>query len=181
MQNHYLAVIGSGDILDPRIIQQAEEIGALIAEKNGILVCGGRGGVMEAACRGAKGRGGTTIGVLPGLSREEANPYVDIIIPTGLGYSLRNTITIRTADAVIMIHGEVGTLAEAVLAYQHGKPLVALSSSGGWAKRLQQTALENGAYLDDRHLMKIHYTDNPIEAVETAFSLIGTIQPPQKI
>jgi uncharacterized protein (TIGR00725 family) len=181
MQKRYIAVIGSGETQIQEIIDLAEETGSHIAQRGGILVCGGRGGVMEAACRGAKSMGGTTIGVLPGLSRDQANPFVDIAIPTGLGFSLRNTITIRTSDAVIMIHGEVGTLAEAVLSYQHGKPLVALVSSGGWAARLQQTALENGAYLDERHIMKIHYADSPEKAVETAFELIGTIQPPQKI
>jgi hypothetical protein len=80
-----------------------------------------------------------------------------------------------------MLHGEVGTLSEAVLSYQHGKPLVALITSGGWAKRLQETALEDGAYLDERHLMQIRYAQTSAEAVNYAFELIGTIPTPSKI
>jgi uncharacterized protein (TIGR00725 family) len=104
-----------------------------------------------------------------------------VAIPTGLGYALRNFITVRSSDAIIMLHGEVGTLSEAVLAYQHGKPLVALASTGGWANRLQTAALEDGAYLDERHLMKISYVQTPEEAVKTAFALVGSVSTPSKI
>ncbi|MBN1267791.1 MAG: TIGR00725 family protein [Anaerolineales bacterium] len=181
MQNQYIGVIGSGDDVPEEVLQDAEEIGTLIAKAGAALVCGGRFGIMEAACRGAKATGGLTIGILPGLSREAGNPYVDVLIPTGLGYALRNFITVRSSDAIIMLHGEVGTLSEAVLAYQHGKPLVALRCSGGWARRLETTALENGAHLDSRGLMQIHYADNPSEAVRLALRLIGTVPEPSKI
>jgi uncharacterized protein (TIGR00725 family) len=181
MDKKYIGVIGSGDRVPPEVLQAAGEVGELVARSGAILVCGGRGGVMEAACRGAKSAGGTTVGILPGLSREDANPYVDISIPTGLGFALRNFITIRSSDVVIMLHGEVGTLSEAVLSYQHGKPLVALESSGGWARRLQQTALEEGLYLDERRLMKINYASTPAEAVTLALQLIGTVPLPPKI
>lgn len=177
----YIAVIGSGDQISERVAEAAEKIGELIAKRNGILVCGGRGGVMEAACRGAKEAGGFTVGILPGFTREGANPYVDVAIPTGLGFALRNFITVRCADSIIMLHGEVGTLSEAILAYQHGKPLIALKTTGGWAERLQTTALEEGAYLDERHLMRINYVETPDDAVNFAFKLIGTIQAPDKL
>lgn len=181
MEKFYIGVIGSGDHVAPEVLSAAETVGRLIASKGGILVCGGRGGVMEAACRGAKSAGGTTVGILPGLSHEDANQYVDISIPTGLGFALRNFITIRSVDAVIMLHGEVGTLSEAVLCYQHGKPLVTLLNTGGWSARLQQTALDEGKFLDERHLMEINYAATPEEAVTTAIKLIGSVPPPAKI
>jgi len=91
------------------------------------LVCGGLGGVMEAACRGAKSQGGLTIGVLPGLSGYEANPYVDIPIVTGLGEA-RNVIVVRTAQAVIAVDGEYGTLSEIAYALKLGIPIVGLDT-----------------------------------------------------
>jgi uncharacterized protein (TIGR00725 family) len=181
MDPKYIGVIGSGDHVPEDVLNAAHEVGQLIAKAGAYLVCGGRGGVMQAACQGAKAAGGTTIGILPGLSRSDANPFVDIVIPTGLGFAMRNFITIRTSDAVIMLHGEVGTLSEAVLAYQHGKPLIALSMTGGWANRLQQTALDGGAYLDERHLMHITYAPSPSEAVKQALQLVGTVPAPPKI
>lgn len=181
MDKRYIGVIGSGDNVTQEVIYIAERVGELIALKGGILVCGGRGGVMEAACHGAKRAGGTTVGILPGHTREGVNPYVDVSIPTGLGFALRNFITVRCSDAIIMLHGEVGTLSEAVLSYQHGKPLIALASTGGWAQRLQTTALEDGAYLDERRLMHITYAQTPSDAVDVAFSLIGSVPTPSKI
>lgn len=178
---NYIGVIGSGERVSEQVLQLAEETGEHIARAGAILVCGGRGGVMEAACRGAKRARGITVGILPGFGREDANAYVDIGIPTGLGYSLRNIITVRACDAIIMLHGEIGTLSEAVFAYQHGKPLVALRSSGGWAGRLREAALENGAYLDERHLMEIAYAETPAEAVTLAILRIRTVPPPAKL
>ena len=177
----FIALIGSGSDVLKVGLEQAEEIGRAVAEKDGVLVTGGRGGVMEAASRGAKENGGLVVGILPGYSRAEANDFVDIAIPTGLGFALRNFITIRSADAVIMIQGEIGTLSEVVLSYQHGKPLVVLETTGGWAGRLREVALEDGAYLDTRRLMTIHYAKSGVEAVDLAFSLIGTVPPPHKI
>jgi len=176
----YVGVIGSASNLSKASWQLAYDIGAQIARRRGILVCGGRGGVMEAASRGAKEAGGVTVGILPGMDREDANEFIDISIPTGLGYALRNFITIRSSDVVIMVQGEVGTFSEAVLSYQHGKPLVAVETSGGWASRLRGTMLE-GKYLDDRKLMEFHYAQTAEEAVEIAFGLIGTVPPPSKI
>jgi len=176
----YIGVIGSGENVTPQVLEMAEQVGKLIAENSGILVCGGRGGVMEAACRGAKQADGMTVGILPGMDREGVNSFVDVAIPTGLGFAMRNFITVRTSDAIIMLHGEVGTLSEAILSYQHGKPLVALSSTGGWAKRLQEAALE-GMYLDERRLMQISYAHTAEEAVTTAFSRVGSVPKPSKI
>jgi uncharacterized protein (TIGR00725 family) len=124
---HYIAVIGAGDA-SAEETAAAESVGRALAEARAVLVCGGRGGVMEAACRGAKQRGGTTVGILPGTSRADANPYVDIAIATGLG-ELRNGLIVRTADAVIAVGGEFGTLSEIAFALKAGKTVVGL---GAW-------------------------------------------------
>lgn len=175
-----VAVIGSGDGVAAEVLGVAEAVGRGIAERGGVLVTGGRGGIMEAASRGASDAGGLVVGVLPGHDAADANAYVDLAIPTGLGFALRNAITIRSADAVIMISGEVGTLAEAVLAYQHGKPLVAVASTGGWAERLRAAAFEDGRYFDGRRQMEIVYAETAGEAVERAFARIGSVAPPER-
>jgi uncharacterized protein (TIGR00725 family) len=90
-------------------------------------VCGGLGGVMEAACRGASQAGGTTVGLLPGLDRRDANPYVDVAIPTGLGEA-RNALVVRTADALVAVGGGYGTLSEIGLALRTGKHVVGLAT-----------------------------------------------------
>lgn len=101
----------------------AEEVGAAVALARCGLVCGGLGGVMEAACRGAKAEGGTTVGVLPGLDRATANPFVDVALPTGLGEA-RNALVVRAADALVAVAGEFGTLSEIALALRVGTPVV---------------------------------------------------------
>ena len=176
-----IAVIGSGEGVDEATLAVAVAVGRLIAERGAALVTGGRGGIMEAASRGASEAGGLVIGVLPGTDASDANAHVELAIPTGLGFAMRNVITIRSADAVIMVSGEVGTLAEAVLSYQHGKPLVAVASTGGWAERLRTAALEDGRYLDGRRLMEITYAETAVEAVEAAFARIGSVPPPGRI
>jgi uncharacterized protein (TIGR00725 family) len=173
-KRRYIGVIGSGDDVPQDVLDAAEEVGRGVAEAGCVLICGGRGGVMQAACRGAKAAGGLTVGILPGLDREDANPYVDVAIPTGLGFALRNAIIVRSSDALVMLRGEVGTLSEAVLAYQHGKPLVAIEPTGGWAGRLRSAALEDGSYLDGRKLVRLRYAATPAEGVRLAVELIGT-------
>jgi hypothetical protein len=121
-----VAVIGSASC-SPEVAELAEGVGRQIARCGAVLVCGGRGGVMEAACRGAKAEGGTTVGILPGLDRQEANAYVDIPIVTGLGEA-RNAIVVRTADAVIAVSGGYGTLSEIGLALKMGRPVVGLGT-----------------------------------------------------
>ena len=91
------------------------------------MVCGGLGGTMEAACRGARSAGGTTIGILPGLDRADANPYVEVAVPTGLGEA-RNALVVRAADAVIAVGGGYGTLSEIALALKAGKRVVGLGT-----------------------------------------------------
>ena len=123
----YVAVVGAG-LASSDEERVAEEVGRGLAAAGAIVVCGGLGGVMEAACRGAKAAGGTTVGILPGTSREDANPHVDVAIPTGLG-ELRNGLIVRAADAIVAVGGEFGTLSEIALALKARKPVVAL---GGW-------------------------------------------------
>jgi uncharacterized protein (TIGR00725 family) len=105
----------------------AESVGRELASRGAVLVCGGLGGVMEAACTGAKGGGGTTIGILPGTDRAAANPFVDFAIPTGLGEA-RNALVVRAADALIAIGGGYGTLSEIAFALKAGKPVVGLGT-----------------------------------------------------
>lgn len=105
----------------------AEEVGRLLAEAGAVVVTGGLGGVMEAACKGAREAGGMTVGILPGLERGDANPYVGVAIPTGVGEA-RNALVVRAADGVIAIGGEWGTLSEIAFARKGGKPVAALGS-----------------------------------------------------
>jgi uncharacterized protein (TIGR00725 family) len=105
----------------------AEEVGRLLAGRGAVVVCGGLGGVMEAACKGARSEGGTAVGILPGLDRGAANPYVSVAIATGLGEA-RNPLVVRAADALIAVGGEYGTLSEIALALKAGKPVVGLGT-----------------------------------------------------
>lgn len=122
----HVAVVGSGSAERDELVL-AEEVGRLLATRGAIVVCGGLGGVMEAACRGAKTVGGMTVGLLPGPDRRDANAWVDVPIPTGLGEA-RNALVVRAADAVIAIGGEYGTLSEIALALKTGKPVVGLET-----------------------------------------------------
>jgi uncharacterized protein (TIGR00725 family) len=122
----HVAVVGSGEA-EKRHAAAAEEVGRLIAESGALLVCGGLGGVMEAACRGARAAGGTTVGLLPGVDRSEANRHVAVAVPTGLGEA-RNALVVRAADAVIAIGGGYGTLSEIALALRAGKPVIGLDT-----------------------------------------------------
>jgi len=106
----------------------AVEVGSLIARHGAVMVCGGLSGIMEAASRGAAQEGGTTIGILPGSDKDEANPYITFPIPTGLGVA-RNVLVVRTADALVALPGGPGTLSEIALALNTGKPVVDL---GEW-------------------------------------------------
>jgi uncharacterized protein (TIGR00725 family) len=122
----YVAVVGPGEA-NPEELAAAERVGAELARRGAIVVCGGLGGVMEAACRGAKGAGGTTVGILPGSDRSAANAHVDVALPTGLGEA-RNALVVRAADALIAIGGGYGTLSEIALALKAGKRVVGLDS-----------------------------------------------------
>jgi uncharacterized protein (TIGR00725 family) len=120
----FVAVIGSASCSAAEAAL-AEEVGREVARQGAVLVSGGRGGVMEAACRGAKAVGGLTVGILPGTDRGEANPYVDIPIVTGLGEA-RNAVVVHTADTVIAVSGGAGTLSEIGFALKMGRPVVGL-------------------------------------------------------
>jgi len=121
-----IAVIG-GRKTEKSLLKEAEEAGRLIAEKGAVLVCGGLGGVMEAASRGAKAGGGLTVGILPQNDSKEANQFIDIPVVTGLGIG-RNVIIARTANALIAVGGEYGTLSEIAFALQMGKPVVGIKT-----------------------------------------------------
>jgi uncharacterized protein (TIGR00725 family) len=122
----YIAVIGAS-APTPEQYEQAVAAGRRLAELGAIVVTGGRGGVMEAACRGAKEGGGQTVGVLPGLGREDANAFVDVALPTGLG-ELRNGLVARSGEAVVAIGGAWGTLAEIAFARGAGKAVFGFDS-----------------------------------------------------
>jgi uncharacterized protein (TIGR00725 family) len=105
----------------------AEEVGRLLARRGAVVVCGGLGGVMEAACRGARSEGGTAVGILPGLDRGAANPHVSVAVASGLGEA-RNALVVRAADALIAVGGAYGTLSEIALALKAGKPVIGLGT-----------------------------------------------------
>ena len=147
----------------------AEEIGRLVAGRGGVIVTGGRAGVMAAASKGARQAGGLTIGFLPGMDKSGANPYVDIVFPTGLGRA-RNLLTARCCDALIMVGGSTGTLNELTIAYAEARPVVILEGSGGWADRIRPV-LHHGKYLDERETVEIVFAPTPAAAVERAFAL----------
>ena len=119
-----IGVIG-GNSCPPDIINLSFRVGEEIAKRNCILVCGGHGGVMEAACHGAWDAGGLTVGILPGSTDEHSNPYVKIAIPTGIGLA-RNSIIAQTAWAVIAIDGEFGTLSELAYCKIYNTPVVGI-------------------------------------------------------
>ncbi|BER93057.1 TIGR00725 family protein [Atrimonas thermophila] len=120
-----IGVIGTASSHDTSIVELAFEVGCEIARRGAVLLCGGLGGVMEAACRGAKEEGGITIGILPGSSVNEANPFVDYRIATGLGEA-RNLIIVLSSSALVACGGGAGTLSEIAFALKHGKPLAGL-------------------------------------------------------
>jgi uncharacterized protein (TIGR00725 family) len=119
-----IAVIG-GNVASPELLAEAEAVGRELALRGCTLICGGRGGIMEAACRGAHSLGGHTIGVLPGADRADMNAYVEFPIVTGMGQA-RNVIIVRTAEAVIAVGGAYGTLSEIAHALNLGKPIIGL-------------------------------------------------------
>ena len=120
-----IAVCGAGNG-DARLLRLAEQVGEEIARSGAAIVCGGLGGVMEAAARGAQVHGGTTIGVLPGDDAAAANPWISLPLPTGMGEA-RNALVVRFADAAIAVGGEWGTLSEIALAAKMGVPIVLLA------------------------------------------------------
>lgn len=121
-----IAVIGASKC-SKKLRDMAAAVGKYVAEHDGIIVCGGMGGIMEGAARGAKEAGGTTIGILPSTERSDANPYIDFVIPTGFGEA-RNILVVRAADAVLAFPGKFGTLSEMAFALQAHKPVISISA-----------------------------------------------------
>jgi uncharacterized protein (TIGR00725 family) len=121
-----VALIGGAECTEAEC-QIAEKVGALLGERGIILVCGGRGGVMEAACRGAHSSGGITIGILPGADSSEANSYLDIAIPSGMG-NLRNALVAQAGECIIAIGGGVGTLSEIGIALKSGRKVIGIGT-----------------------------------------------------
>jgi hypothetical protein len=165
-----VAVCGAGEA-DSALAGMAHEVGRLIADAGCTLVCGGMHGVMAAACAGAQearqsGASGLVVGILPVADLDGGNPYCDVTIATGMGYA-RNAIVVLSADVVILVGGGSGTLSEAAYAWQLGKPVVALATSGGWAERLA------GAALDDKRDDRIMEASTPAEAVAAALRCIA--------
>ena len=146
-----VGIIGGGSC-DERMSALAEELGLLLGSGGYSMICGGLGGVMEAAARGVKRGGGVTVGILPGESCADANPYIDIPIATGLGHA-RNLIIVRSARLLVAVNGGYGTLSEIAFALQYGKPVIGLET---WD-------------LDER----IIRVKDPEEALEKVKKLIG--------
>lgn len=152
----FIGVIGGSEV-SPQIAALAEEVGQEIARRGAVLLCGGLGGVMEAACKGASEAGGLTIGILPGENSREANPYVQIPIVTGIGYG-RNVAVAKSSQAVIAINGSYGTLTEIGYALQSGIPVIGLNT---WSLSL-----------DGKADASIIPAENPRDAVAKAIELI---------
>lgn len=164
------AVIGANNASEA-ILLAAERIGAGLVGAGFRVATGGLGGVMTAASRGARSApewtDGTVIGVLPGLVASAANPFVDLVVPTGMNYA-RNTILVAMADVVVAVGGGSGTLSEIALAWQHDKPIVGLDLGEGWSARLA------GERLDPRRDDAVHPARSPEEAVRLAVALAGS-------
>jgi hypothetical protein len=151
-----IAVIGSAEAAEPDIAV-AERVGSGLASAGAIVVCGGLGGVMTAACRGAKSAGGLTVGILPGKDVGDANAWVDVAIPTGLGEA-RNFLVVSSATAVIAVGGEYGTLSEVALALRAGIPVIGIDT---WSLIRPNGAIDEG-------IIEVNDTS---EAVEVALRL----------
>jgi len=145
-----VSVIGSGVEHE----QRAEEIGRLLAERGCTVVCGGRGEVMAAAARGAKSAGGTTIGILPGTDRRDANEWIDYVVATGLGHA-RNAVVAASGDAVVAVGGRYGTLTEIGFALILGRPVV---------------IVEPGLDVDG-----VPRAETPAEAVDLVLAALATV------
>ena len=151
-----IAIIGGSEATAP-VIATAEEVGAALASAGAIIVCGGLGGVMASACRGAKSVGGLTVGILPGRDPSAANPWVDVVIATGLGEA-RNSLVVGSAAVVIAVDGEYGTLSEIALALRSGTPVIGV---GTWSLTRPDGEVDTG----------IVPIEDPCEAAAVALSL----------
>lgn len=167
---HVAAVIGANSPSEA-LTAQAELLGRGLVDAGFRVATGGLGGVMTAASRGARASErwteGTVVGVLPGLVAAEANPFVDIVVPTGMNYA-RNVVLVAMADVIVAVGGGSGTLSEIALAWQHGKPIIALDRGEGWSSRLA------GERLDHRRDDLLHRATDAGAAVQLALELVGS-------
>ena len=145
-----IGIIGAG-FCDEETAGLAEQIGRMVAERGAILYCGGLGGVMEAAAKGAFETGGITVGILPGAKASDANPYIKVPVVTGMGHA-RNVVLVRSCEALIAISGSHGTLSEIALALKMWKPVIGFRT---W-----------------ENLPDVHYVNSAEEAVEKTFNLL---------
>jgi uncharacterized protein (TIGR00725 family) len=159
-----IAVIGNADDshVSKKIERIAYEAGEEIAKSGSALICGGMGGVMKAACKGAASRNGVTIGVLPFMDKKIANKFVSIPLCSGMPIGMRDNIVVHSADAIIAIGGGSGTMGEIALAYMYEKPVIAILGTGGWANKLK------GEYIDERKKAKVISARTAKEAVKLA-------------
>jgi len=155
----HVCVVGPDDPCDDAVKAAAEEIGRLLARAGAVVVNGGLGGAMEAASRGAASEGGVVLGILPGLSRAEGNPHLTVAVATGMG-EMRNVLNVRTADALIAVAGEFGTLSEIAFALKTGVPVIGL--------RTWELMKADGERVD-----AIVRVSTPEEAVREALARVG--------
>ncbi len=168
-----MGVVGSSDT-SREAVDQAREIGAVVCRAGAHLACGGMGGVMEAACQGFVEERvrlgaiecGVTIGILPGEYKSDANPYVDVIVPTAMGM-MRNVIVVQTSDILVSVAGGSGTLNEIAAGWQKGKTIIAMSSTGGWSAELA------GRLIDGRRPDVIIDAPDTAAAEKKILDLIG--------
>jgi uncharacterized protein (TIGR00725 family) len=140
----FIGVIGASQPPE-ELLPIAEKVGKEIAKRGGILICGGMGGIMEFACKGAKSEGGITVGILPTMTRDAANPYIDIPIVTGMGYA-RNIIVVLSSEAIIAIDGAFGTLTELAFALHFGIPIVGIRT---WHMESEYTEVKGIIYIEE--------------------------------
>ena len=168
MKKQQILVIGNNDNgCTPEIEKIAYEVGSEVAKSDSVLITGGLGGVMRAACHGAQDAGGITVGIIPQDDSSLANEFCDIVIPSGMGLT-RDFLNALSADGVIVIGGGSGTLSEICAAYMHKKPIVTLKNSGGIASKY------TNQYLDHRKNVKIIGVETPQQAIKYILEKINT-------
>ena len=168
MKRLQILVIGNNDNgCTPEVEKLAYEIGSEVAKSNSVLITGGLGGVMRAACHGAQDSGGITVGIIPHDDSSFANEFCDIVIPSGMGL-MRDFLNALSADGVIVVGGGSGTLSEICAAYMYKKPIVALKNSGGTATKYADQ------YIDHRKNVKIIGVESPKQALKYILEQINT-------
>ena len=168
MRKRQILIIGNNDNgCTPELEEVAYDTGSEVAKSDSVLITGGLGGVMRAACHGAQESGGTTIRIITQDNSSHANEFCDIVIPSGMGLT-RDFLNALSADGVIVVGGGSGTLSEICAAYMYKKPIVTLKNSGGIASKYADT------YLDHRKNVKIVGVETPQQAIKYILENINT-------